>query len=91
MVSQTILLYCTHPYTCNDMRCLRTSEIQLNYRKKHHSEPPEIKLNGSPTTRDLKKPHRALAGVAQWIECWPGNQWVTDLIPSQGVQEATTH
>ena len=26
----------------------------------------------------------ALAGVAQWIECWPVNQRVTSLIPSQG-------
>ena len=26
----------------------------------------------------------ALAGVAQWIECGPGNQRVTGLIPSQG-------
>ena len=25
----------------------------------------------------------ALAGVAQWIECWPTNQRVTGLIPSQ--------
>ena len=49
----------------------------------------------------------ALAGVAQWIECWPVNQSVTGSIPSQGkwlgcgwvaagsleggVQEATTH
>ena len=27
---------------------------------------------------------RALAGVAQWIECWPANQKVAGLIPSQG-------
>ena len=26
----------------------------------------------------------ALAGVAQWIECWPVNQRVASLIPSQG-------
>ena len=26
----------------------------------------------------------ALAGVAQWIECWPRNQRVAGLIPSQG-------
>ena len=25
---------------------------------------------------------RALAGVAQWIECWPANQMVAGLIPS---------
>ena len=25
-----------------------------------------------------------LDGVAQWIECWPPNQRVTSLIPSQG-------
>ena len=27
---------------------------------------------------------RALAGVAQWIECWPLSQKVTGSIPSQG-------
>ena len=26
----------------------------------------------------------ALAGVAQWIECWPENKRVTSSIPSQG-------
>ena len=26
----------------------------------------------------------ALAGVAQWIECWPVNQRVSGLIPSEG-------
>ena len=26
----------------------------------------------------------ALAGVAQWIECWLANQKVASLIPSQG-------
>ena len=25
-----------------------------------------------------------LAGVAQWIECRPANQWVAGSIPSQG-------
>ena len=32
----------------------------------------------------IKKLKLALAGVAQWIECWPANQRVTGLIPSQG-------
>ena len=27
---------------------------------------------------------RALAGVTQWIECWPRNQKVDGLIPCQG-------
>ena len=27
---------------------------------------------------------RALAGVSQWTECWPVNQRVAGLIPSQG-------
>ena len=27
----------------------------------------------------------ALAGVAQWIECWPVNQSVVCSIPSQGM------
>ena len=31
----------------------------------------------------IKKSFRALAGVAQWIECRPVNQRVTGLIPSQ--------
>ena len=26
----------------------------------------------------------ALAGVAQWIECWPVNQWVAGSVPSRG-------
>ena len=30
------------------------------------------------------KDRLALVGVAQWIECWPVNQRVTGLIPSQG-------
>ena len=28
----------------------------------------------------------ALAGMARWIECWPVNQKVTSLIPSQGTR-----
>ena len=28
----------------------------------------------------------ALAGVAQWIESRPANQWVTGSIPSQGTR-----
>ena len=28
----------------------------------------------------------ALAGVAQWIECWPANQRVTNWIPNQGTR-----
>ena len=27
----------------------------------------------------------ALAGVAQWVECWPANQTVTGSIPSEGI------
>ena len=26
----------------------------------------------------------ALAGISQWIECWPANQKFTSSIPSQG-------
>ena len=33
---------------------------------------------------DKNKDYPALAGVAQWTECWPVNQEVTGLIPSQG-------
>ena len=31
-----------------------------------------------------RKVGRALAGVAQWIQCWPANQRVAGSIPSQG-------
>ena len=43
---------------------------------------------------------KALAGVAQWIECWPANQnvtirahaWVAGQVPSGGgVRGAATH
>ena len=35
---------------------------------------------------DRKKPGKntALAGVAQWSECWPVSQRLTSSIPSQG-------
>ena len=32
----------------------------------------------------LENKIEALAGVAQWTECWPANQRVTGSIPSQG-------
>ena len=32
----------------------------------------------------FKKEGSALAGVAQWIDCQPANQWVTSSIPSLG-------
>ena len=32
----------------------------------------------------LKIRKSTLAGVAQWIECWPVNQKVASLTPSQG-------
>ena len=32
----------------------------------------------------IKNRTAALAGVAQWIECWPVNQRVAGSIPSQG-------
>ena len=31
-----------------------------------------------------KRKAYALSGVAQWIECWPGNQGVAGSIPGQG-------
>ena len=48
--------------------------------------------NNELTEREIKKTipftiasnRTALAGVAQWIECWPANQRVARLIPSQG-------
>ena len=44
-----------------------TSKLQLKYRT-HPSEPSEIKLNGSLTTTELKKPHpsRLVGGVQTW-------------------------
>ena len=34
---------------------------------------------------DLPKDKKtAMAGVAQWIECWPTNQRVAGSVPSQG-------
>ena len=52
----------------------------------------------------VKKMYIALAGVAQWIECWPVTQRVASSIPSLGhmpglwarspvggAREATTH
>ena len=35
-------------------------------------------------THGVQESTIALAGVAQWVECWPANQGVTGLIPSQG-------
>ena len=32
----------------------------------------------------FKSEGEVLAGVAQWIECWPVNQSVAGSIPSQG-------
>ena len=32
---------------------------------------------------NVKKVKRAVAGVAQWIECGPANQSITGSIPSQ--------
>ena len=34
--------------------------------------------------RRLRSTNRALAGIAQWIECWPANQRVTGSVPGQG-------
>ena len=51
----------------------------------------------------FKTEYLALAGVAQWIECWPENQglpvqfpvkahaWIVGQVSSGGAQEATTH
>ena len=44
----------------------------------------EIKPAGNLDVKENKKNTLALAGVAQWIECWPANQRVTSSIPSQG-------
>ena len=41
-------------------------------------------LQNSLSGKGNKSVNLALAGVAQWIECWPVNQRVASLIPSQG-------
>ena len=43
------------------------------------SLPLSLKIN-----KTFKKLFLALAGMAQWIECWPSNQKITSSIPSQG-------
>ena len=35
--------------------------------------------------KKIRHVKNALAGVAQWIECWPVNQRVTGSIPSHGM------
>ena len=67
---------------------------------------PEITHPCNMKKRQLleKTQETAMAGVAQWIECWPENQRVMGSIPSLGTclgcgpgpqlggrQEATTH
>ena len=36
------------------------------------------------TIKSKVKKRNTLAGMAQWIECWPANQRVAGLIPTQG-------
>ena len=43
-----------------------------------------VTLNVNELNVPIKRNRVALAGVAQWIECWPENQRVAGLIPSQG-------
>ena len=54
-----------------------TTQLQSN----HHSQPPEIELNGSLTTAELKKPHPSrLIGVAEmWNRLGP-NPCMVDKI-----------
>ena len=54
---------------CNSPPCTTTAKLQLKYRRTITWNHQKIELYGSPTTKELKKPHLALAGVAQWIEC----------------------
>ena len=44
--------------------------------------PNPLKYSSQGCFKILKQ--HTLAGVAQWIECWPANLRVTSLIPSQG-------
>ena len=47
-----------------------------------------FRLGTKQKTEQVRKGYQeyclALAGVAQWIECWPGNHRVTVSTPSQG-------
>ena len=47
---------------------------------------PKFIENSQKSTNNqiLKNGQRALAGVAQWIGCWPANKRVAGLFPSQG-------
>ena len=49
-----------------------------------HSLADKTKLAALRNRRKQKSKFSALAGVAQWTECWPVNQGVTGSIPSQG-------
>ena len=41
-------------------------------------------LGFSPKEKEINGEKLVPAGVAQWIECWPENQKVAGLIPTQG-------
>ena len=43
-----------------------------------------LEIGERPENFGVIKTKGALAGVAQWIECWPANQRVAGSIPSQG-------
>ena len=55
------------------------SKLQTKIQNNHHSEPSEIRLNGSPTTTELKEPHpsRLAGGVHRWDRLVP-HQCVVD-------------
>ena len=42
-----------------------------------------VNIQVAMSRRQMKIQIITLAGVAQWIACWPGNQRVASLIPSQ--------
>ena len=46
------------------------------------SHPLSLKVNKIFLKSEKKR--KALAGMAQWIECWPANQRVIGSVPSQG-------
>ena len=56
---------------------LHNNKITTKIQNNHHSEPTKIKLNGSLTTTELKKPHpsRLVGGVKTWMS-WSHSHWI---------------
>ena len=57
-------------------------EETRSYLKRRVQITPNFKHQHKP--QQLLRDESALAGVAQWIECWPVNPKIAGSIPSQG-------